>query len=289
MTMVTYLIKRVALVLSAAVFFSTASSLNATTIGLWTFDSLAGGTVVEDQVGSNDLTVNNSVSLIPSTAGILGTGFGNAGLFGDTNNDSLNGATDSYAFGTSAFSYTGWVNVVNQQTSGTGNALYRYVVENGKHNVGGVNLLIGPTNKSFRGKLGFDVKGNGANNLTVFSDTRIDDSNWHWFAAVTDGSAMSLYVDGVLQGGSASYGAATTATPNPGRIFKVGKALDGSVDQLAVHNTALTGVLDGNNTLISGELYDLWQQQQIPEPSSFVLMMGLGTMTLLRRRSLANC
>ncbi|MCC6682270.1 MAG: hypothetical protein IT445_15315 [Phycisphaeraceae bacterium] len=225
-------------------------------ISLWDFESLSGGTTLPDQIGSVDGTVNGAVSLVPSGAGVSGLGFGNAGALGSTSGDLIDlGDVASFDFGTSAFSVAGWV----RPNSGSSNNLYRFVLENGVHNQGGFNVVLGRSGASFRGKLILDVK--GPTNISVFSDTRIDDDNWHWFAVVSDGATATMYVDGVLQLDSKSV-AGTTATAPSGSNANIGHQLDGDVDQLAVYNSALTGTLDGgaSGTLISGPLYDLWQQ-----------------------------
>ncbi len=262
-------------VLAAIVLCTAALSAQAAVLSEWNFDSLTGGTTVEDQAGSNDLVVTGSVSLASSGAGLSG-GFGNAAQFGNTSGDYLLGPTDALGFGSSAFTVAGWI----APNSGNAASLYRMVVENGSHNNGGYNVWIGPSNKSWRGKVGFDIK--GTTNVTIQSNARIDDDNWHWFAVVSDGSTASMYVDGVKQTATASL-AGTTATPPSGFAFSVGDGFDGSIDQLTIQSTALTGSIDGNSVLTGGDLYNLWQQT-VPEPASSILL-GAGGLLLLRRRA----
>ncbi|MCC6682269.1 MAG: LamG domain-containing protein [Phycisphaeraceae bacterium] len=261
-------------VLAAIVLGLAGISAQAAVLAEWNFDSLAGGTTVEDQVAGTDLVVTGSVSLVASGAG-PGGGFGNAAQVGNSSGDYLLGPTDALGFGSSAFTVAGWI----APNSGNAASLYRMVVENGSHNNGGYNVWIGPSNKSWRGKLGFDLK--GSTNITVQSNARIDDNNWHWFAVVSDGSTASMYVDGVKQTATAAV-TGTTATPPSGFAFSVGDGFDGDLDQITIHSTALTGTIDGSSMLTGGELYDLWQQS-IPEPTGLALL-SIGGLLALKRR-----
>jgi hypothetical protein len=251
----------------------------ADTLSHWTFDTLAnGGTVVEDEVGSVDGAVVGNVQLVPSGAGIGAADYGNAVSFG-TSGDLLDlGEPSSFDLGKGAFTVAGWArpNADNSASS------WRFILEAGTHNIGGFNVYVGPSHRSYRGKIAIDVKGNGADNIGVMSDDRIDDGEWHWFAAVSDGATVSLYVDGVKQGGSASYGAATTASTPSGVSANIGHNFDGEIDHLALFDNALDGTLDGSNTLTGGALYDLWQAQ-VPEPSTLGLL-GAGALIFVRKR-----
>jgi hypothetical protein len=80
---------------------------------------------------------------------------------------------------------------------------------------------------------------------------------------------MSLYVDGLLQSASGvAYGAATTASTNG--VGYIARNMVCYVDDIALFNNALSSTVSGN-TLVSGGLYNVWQNP-VPEPVTLVLL-----------------
>ncbi len=281
------MMKPLQLMLITTILTAGASLARAGVIAEWNFDALAGGTTLEDQVGAIDGTQSGvGVSVVTSGAGIGGaTGFDNAYDFiGNSNSVYVNMGTTATTspisnLGTSAFTIAGWFDADERNSAGN----YRYIFSNLGANGGFIVHLGTPGTASSRGKLLVQV-GAGAGAVSVQSagrfDLTADSQQWHWFAATSDGSTLKVFVDGTLIG-SAAYNGSTTATPDAGSTSLIGRAFDGRIDQITVWNQQLDGTLDGNNTLTSGDLYDLWHES-IPEPASLGLL-SLGGLMLLRR------
>jgi hypothetical protein len=251
----------------SAVFAGTSLS-HAAVVAEWNFDDLVGGTTLEDQVGTIDGTQSGvGVSVVASGAGVPGSSwFGNAYDFdGNSNGVHVNmGTTDVTGaisnFGTGAFTVAGWFDA-DERNSGTSSNNYRWVLGNLGATGGFVIHLGRPGTASARGKLHVSV-GAGADQVEFQSANRYDLTSdaqqWHWFAATSDGSTLSVYVDGSLLG-SVGYLAGTTATPDAGSTGLLGRAFDGRIDQISVWDEQLTGTLSGSD-LTGGALFDLWQQ-----------------------------
>jgi hypothetical protein len=81
-------------------------------------------------------------------------------------------------------------------------------------------------------------------NPDVIGSKSVNDTAWHQLVGVFDGTTLSLYIDGILNG-TASGTTAVTGNNNPVLIGSVGDYLDGrvfkgSMDEVAVYDTALT-------------------------------------------------
>ncbi|MCC6679663.1 MAG: LamG domain-containing protein [Phycisphaeraceae bacterium] len=280
------MMKPLQLMLIATMLTAGVSGARAGVIAEWRFDAIAGGTTLEDQVGTIDGAVTANVDVVTSGAGVSGaTGFDNAYDFlGNSNSVYVNMGTTATTgaisnFGTSAFTIAGWFDADERNSAGN----YRYIFSNLGTNGGFIIHLGTPGTASSRGKLLVQV-GAGTGAVTVQSAGRLDltsdSQQWHWFAATSDGATLKVFVDGTLIG-SAAYNGSTTATPDAGSTSLIGRAFDGRIDQISVWNQQLGGALDGGNNLTSGELYDLWRQS-IPEPAS-VALLSLGGLLMLRR------
>ncbi|MCC6679662.1 MAG: hypothetical protein IT445_02060 [Phycisphaeraceae bacterium] len=256
------------LILIAAMNLSLAGATFADAVAQWNFDAMNASTL-EDQVGTIDGAVTANVDLVASGAGVVGSsGFGNAYDFiGNSNSVYVNmGTTDVTGaisnFGTDAFSITGWFDADERNSAGN----YRYIFSNLGNNGGFIVHLGTPGTASSRGKLHVQVGGALADPVSFQSASRYDltadSQQWHWFAAVSTGSSLSVYVDGALLG-SVAYLTNTTATPDAGSTSLIGRAFDGRLDQLTVWNSALSVTLDGSNNITGGELYDLWNESPL--------------------------
>ncbi len=215
--------------------------------------------ILPDLVGDADGGLCNGAEYVVSEAGISGYGLGWAGSFDDIDDEGTISCPPpvSLDLGTSDFTVTGWF----KAGSVSGEDFSHYILDNSVHNGGGLTVWLGPDNKSYRGKLIISIKGEGADNIDVMSDVRLDDDVWHWFGAVSSSGTVYLYVDGALQVGSAAYGAMTTATPPATVCTTIGEKLGGQVDELRVYNEALSVVRTGS-VLTDGDLYAAWQYPQ---------------------------
>ncbi|UOQ96196.1 T9SS type A sorting domain-containing protein [Hymenobacter sp. 5317J-9] len=85
------------------------------------------------------------------------------------------------------------------------------------------------------------VMNTGTLSRKVTSATTLSAGTWYHLAATYDGSAMKLYINGVL---NASLNATTTPTANAafsfGRNYASSRCLDGSIDEVRVWQRALT-------------------------------------------------
>jgi len=216
-------------------------------VAYWDFNDLD-GSLLRDRIGSADGTCTAGVTFVPGV-------YGNAGSIPADDFVSL-GNPGVLDLGRGDLVYTGWFKTDTVPYEG-----YNLIIEFGKHNAGGLNIWVGPGNRGWQGKLGFDAKGTAdADNISLFSNDRVDDGQWHWFACVVDNLNMSMYIDGLLQDAQPSYGPTTTANAPETLDQKIGTNYNGLVDDLALYDRALSGVLDDDGYLIAGALYDLWRE-----------------------------
>ena len=121
---------------------------------------------------------------------------------------------------------------------------------------------------------------------------------WSHVVATWDGTTALLYVNGSLinatNGGTGAYNPNTTVPLTVGTLEDTTSPFDGSVDEVAFYNTALSGtaILNHFNTMsTSPGAYQalvrsdgaLLQLSNTPEPTSMLLVGG--SLLLLRRRA----
>ncbi len=271
---------------AAAMMLGTLSA-NAGLIAQYSFDE-SSGNVVADSVGTADGTATD-LSFVASSAGVTGSGLGNAGVFNGTTSEVTLGEPASLDLGTGDFTITGWLKMPTNTTMGVfGN---KPVFQNINYAGGGWVFEIGRGDRSYGGEIFFTVGGGSSssfNQTQVFSDGRVDDDQWHWVAVTNSGGNINMYIDGVLQTDTGALVSGTsTATSPAGTVAQFGargtaQALyDGSLDDWRVYDEALSVTADGNGTLTGGALFDVWQ---VPEPASLsLLMLGTGAAVLRRK------
>ena len=116
----------------------------------------------------------------------------------------------------------------------------RAILDN-MHALGGFAVMVGRADRSYKGKLFFTVTGPGEDDdVTLFSDERVDDNQTHMFAVYVTNGAMQMVIDGVEQQ-TVSYGPGTTATAPPQAPVTIGGDFVGTITDLRMHP-------DGNMT-----------------------------------------
>ncbi len=92
-------------------------------------------------------------------------------------------------------------------------------------------------------RLSLDSTGNWTTTGTVYSNTVINDGQWHHVVAVYNGSNISLFVNGILDN-SGSYSSGIYNTPAEAEVASMGGGVewyfDGEIDDLKVYNYART-------------------------------------------------
>jgi len=120
------------------------------------------------------------------------------------------------------------------------------------------------------------VPAGAAGGTDLYSSQLYTTDEWHYLAAVKDGSQMKLYIDGILDPNTATDATTVSGALDAaiGRAGKNNSALyfNGMLDEIALYDRALT----------EGEIY-LHFTGTIPEPGTLSLV-GLGVLALLRRR-----
>ncbi|MCC6683314.1 MAG: exo-alpha-sialidase [Phycisphaeraceae bacterium] len=110
----------------------------------------------------------------------------------------------------------------------------RFLFEN-QHGLGGAAIFLGRQDRTYRGKLLFTVKGPGPDDdVTIMSDRRLDDNNWHSFQITVRNQQMSMTIDGQPQAQTKSYGPGTTATAPEGVPATLGHVFAGRIDDLKI-------------------------------------------------------
>ena len=254
-----------------------AASAQAALTTYWDFNETSGA-VLNDVIGSSDGTLQEGFAPGFGPTHVAGrAGAGNALNFNPDNGDPgfiidsvsiTPNPIDALDFGTGALTFTGWFRATGLPLEGLNqNAVF---FNDSVHGFGGITAQLfrinTPIPSGNTGKLIIDIKGTGGDNIFVRSNVPLNDGNWHWYAMVAQGGAgglVNLYVDGLLQNISATYGAGTTASPvdnvfigsrNPNSNYFVG-----DLDDMAFFDTALTGTLDQVGNLTGGDLFTLWQ------------------------------
>lgn len=115
----------------------------------------------------------------------------------------------------------------------------------------------------------------GGSTAQIVGSTNVIDGNWHHLGMVSDGSTLSLYIDGSRQGSAVAYaGSGTVTSIQLGNQLGGGRASPATIDDVGIWNVALT----------SDQMAQL-ATNAIPEPATFgIVLATLGAAVLRRRR-----
>jgi hypothetical protein len=103
------------------------------------------------------------------------------------------------------------------------------------HALGGFCVMVGRADRGYKGKLFFAVSGPGEDDdVTLFSDGRVDDGEPHDFRVEVRDGVMRMFIDGVEQSETVSYGPGTTATAPPQAPATIGGDFMGEIASLKI-------------------------------------------------------
>ncbi|MCC6683315.1 MAG: hypothetical protein IT445_20660, partial [Phycisphaeraceae bacterium] len=227
------------------------------------FDEAAGPTLFD--IAGNANGVTNNVTF--SSSGALASTDG-SGVFNGSNSSVDFGSGShppAFDLGADDFTIAGWFKSPTNNESGV--AGNRPIFQCIDYSGGGWVFELGRADRTYRGKVFFTVGGGDSSvfgQTQAFSNTRLDDNQWHWVAVVNEDGTIKMYVDGALQTDTGQMQTLSTATA-PGSVeaqFAARGAsqtpFEGSLDDWRIYDEALTVTLSGN-TLIGGDLYNVWQ------------------------------
>jgi len=173
--------------------------------------------------------LNNPLSIVTTSDGILQSAFagypGTALYFDGTSNFVNAGSSSSFNF-TGPFTVEGWFKASS--------ILYQWQALITK---GDNSWRVARSNST--NYLAFST--NGLSNIDMTGVTNINDGNWHFFAAVYNGSSKTLYVDGHIDATAPVTGTLSTSTfpvyfgENAGHT---GRYFNGTMDEIRIWKIA---------------------------------------------------
>jgi len=193
-------------------------------LGAWEFDDCSPSATASDDSG------NGNVAVIHGASWSTDTPSGSGCSLAFNGSSSYVSASGVILSDNSPFTFSAWIRF---SVSQTGTSIM------GKHNnaMGGASLGI---HDSVADRIKFHL--NVYASQRVQSTVALNDDKWHSVVGTWDGTALKLYIDGVLNA-SANVSAALTY---PTADFQIGKWVggaqyfNGSIDQVRVYGKALT-------------------------------------------------
>ncbi len=143
---------------------------------------------------------------------------------------SIDSSNPLFQHGRSDFTITGAF-----QTPPNEDGPNRFILDN-MNSLGGFAVTIGRSDRSYKGKLYFNVMGPGKDDdKTLFSDQRVDDGRPHTFTVWVENEVMHMIVDGQTQSLTVNLGPTSTATAPPQAPTTIGGDFIGTIATLRVH------------------------------------------------------
>ena len=242
-----------------------ASSVAEGLISYWKFDEASGGVAVDSKGVSNGVVTN---------ATVVDGKVNKARQIAATNSKIV--VPDVTAYATDFFTVAGWV---KPQSFGVDNFVSIFSRRNAANNQG-VTLEYSGYQDAGQGQLQCVVFLNGE----LFNEIRVANTNpyklnlnqWNHVACSYDGNAVKVYINGTLAGTANKAGVMRNG---PGMEIKIGqnlvdstKSLNGTVDELAYWNRALTQA--EITALSTNSLPDGSQEGPSPAPTAQACNVG---------------
>lgn len=255
---------------TAAALLFAGSANAASVITYYSFDSITGGTTIEDQVGSADITtVAGTLNGDSPLGDTLGSSFTPSGT-------STVPSANAPTLGLGDFSITFWMNIVDDDNNPKGVLDMLAGIT-----TGGLQLNFGTGANLDKLALGIGTAGGFQVALSDALAPGTHYDKWTHVALTVDrdggASGVQFYVDGNSYGSASAAGFATTSL-SPTQNLEVGAFNNSNpidqIDDLAIFSGVLT----------AQEVSDLADgTASIPEPGSLALL-GLGGLLVASRR-----
>ncbi len=239
-------------------------------IAQWNFDD----DTYDDQIGVLDGVPTGDVAIVTAGTNQFGVDMGKALLGGSTTASYLTIGDLNTLGVTGDFTFTVWLKLDPLPVNGAVSPEW-WDSRSVNMDPGTYGGFLGTVRRGDDGSNGGKPYAN-MRDLSINGDKllkpeqRIDDSLWHFLAIVHDSTAQEskVYLDGVYHvRGLNELGPRNLSQTGPsgegGKNTRLGEGFgvaNGMIDDVRIYSQALTVSIDGNNTLTSGELYDIWTE-----------------------------
>ena len=209
-------------------------------VGYWNFD---GGTA-DDLAGASHGTIGGGALISASDAPVSGGSSEGVLAFDGIDDHAVMPDSAFYNFGSATpFAVSFWMKPDATQQDVT--LPVNTVLGKGTYTSGAFPFLfryVNSTDPTYPGSIDM-VRFDGTSSPEVISTKLVNDGAWHHVAGVSDGSNLTLYVDGVSQGAASESGLGGTGNPSGLYVGIDSDALypfSGSVDEIRIWDGWLT-------------------------------------------------